>query len=423
MLSLTAVNIFIVLFFVAGYIFITLEHLTKINKATVALLMAVFCWLLQFLSPICCHEENVKFLGEHLASISQVVFFLLGALAVVEIMSVHKSFGVISNAIQISSRRKLLWISGILTFFLSSVLDNMTTTIVMVSLMSQLLDKGEDRWIIGGGIVIAANAGGAWTPIGDVTTTMLWIGGQLSTLSILRSLFLPSLTCFAVSFGILSLKLKGDFPARRLHLHEQKSEPLSSAIFFLGLASLVFVPCFKLLTGMPPFMGMLFGLGILWLITDLVHAKYEDREHLRVPNILSKIDLSGILFFFGILLAIDALETAGLLKGLANWLDRTVSQTGAIAFLIGLFSSVVDNVPLVAASMSMYDLTRFPVDHSFWEMVAYAAGTGGSILIIGSAAGVVFMGLEKVYFSWYLKHIALAAFIGYLAGFAVYIIS
>lgn len=414
-------HFFLIALFSIGYFLITIEHFTKINKTTIALLMAVLCWLIQFLCPLKGLEESIHMLDGHLSSISQVVFFLLGALTVVEIINAHKGFQIVSNAIQISSKKKLLWVTGIIAFFLSSILDNMTTTIVMVTLLSQLLDKGEERWLLGGGIVIAANAGGAWTPIGDVTTTMLWIGGQLSTLHIMQDLFLPSIVCFVAAYGVLHCLLKGNFPAREIHLHEEKPAPYATLIFLLGIGTLIFVPVFKVLTGMPPFMGMLLGLGVMWLVTDLLHAKHGERENLRVPQILSKIELSGVLFFLGILLAIDALESAGILKELALYLDRTVGSIEVIATLIGLLSAIVDNVPLVAASMSMYDLARFPTDHRFWEMVAYTAGTGGSLLIIGSAAGVVYMGLEKVHFGWYLKRISFAAAVGYFAGLAAYL--
>lgn len=411
-----------VIVFIIGYLFITLEHVTHINKATVALMMAIILWILQFGNANWTGEENLVFLGEHLANISQVVFFLIGALTVVEIINVHKGFRIISEWIQISSKRKLLWTCGMITFFLSAVLDNLTTTIVMVSLISKMIYKSEDRLIIGGGIVIAANAGGAWTPIGDVTTTMLWIGGQLSTLHIVKDLFIPSVVCFVVSFLILSLMLKGDFEYKEAKGEEVKSEPLGGFILFLGIGSLVFVPIFKLLTGLPPFMGVLFGLSILWFVTDIVHRHYHDREHLRVPNILTKIDLSGTLFFLGILLAVTALDTAKILSQLAVWLDKNIGNTDIIAAAIGLASAVVDNVPLVAATMGMYDLSHYPMDSRFWQLVAYCAGTGGSILIVGSAAGVVFMGLEKVDFFWYFKKISLAALVGYFVGMGAYML-
>ena len=413
--------IWMIIVFCIGYFLITIEHITAINKATIALMMAIICWVLQFARPHWKGEENLAFLGEHLANISQVVFFLLGALAIVELINLHKGFKVISENIGIRSKRKLLWTIGFITFFLSAVLDNLTTTIVMVSLLVKLVDKSNDRLLIGGGIVIAANAGGAWTPIGDVTTTMLWIGGEISTLHVLKALFIPSMVCMVVSFLILSLMLKGDFEVKELDEKDKQMEPMGTFIFFLGLACLIFVPIFKVLTGMPPFMGILFGLSVMWLATDIIHRS-ENRAHLTMTNVLARIDLASVLFFLGILLAIDALETAQLLKMLADWFNKAVGNTAIIATLIGLASAVVDNVPLVAATMGMYDLTTYPTDHSFWMLIAYCAGTGGSILIIGSAAGVVFMGLEKADFFWYLKRISIPAAGGYFAGIGTYLL-
>lgn len=411
-----------ILTFFLGYFFITIEHLTHINKATVALMMAIVVWALQFARPHLEHAQNLDFLSSHLANISQVIFFLLGALCVVEIISMHKGFKIISRCINILSKRKLLWVTGFFTFFLSAVLDNLTTTIVMVTLLGKLIDEGEDRLVIGSGIVIAANAGGAWTPIGDVTTTMLWIGGQISTVIVMKQLLIPSLVCVIVSLCGLSLMLKGDFEERPVREEDLTLEPLGTPIFFLGISALVFVPIFKLVTGLPPFMGMLFALSLLWIITDVFHRHYDDRQHLRVPYIMSKVDLSGLLFFLGILLCINALETGGLLEMLASWMDKTFESYTIVAILVGLASAIVDNVPLVAASMGMYSLTTYPQDHEFWELIAFCAGTGGSILIIGSAAGVVFMGLENITFGWYMRKISLPALIGYLAGVGCFLL-
>lgn len=411
-------NWLMVLTFVLGYFAITIEHKIKINKTSVALLMAIICWTLQFINRIDAHDINISYLSEHLASISQVVFFLLGALTIVEIISAHKGFQLISNHIRMRSKRKLLWCMGVITFFLSSVLDNLTTTIIMVTLLRKLTNPGEERLLMGGAVVIAANAGGAWTPIGDVTTTMLWIGGQLSTTAVMQNLFLPSIACLIVSLLILSIGLKGQFPV--MNQAKEEIEPMGSAVFWLGIGCLIFVPFFKIATGLPPFMGIIFGLAIMWLFTDLVHSRYENREHLLVPNIITRIDMTGVLFFLGILLSIDALYTAGLLDDLANWMDRHVGNPNIIAIVIGLVSAVVDNVPLVAAAMGMYDLSQYPVDSSFWNLVAYCAGTGGSILVIGSAAGVAFMGLERVQFFWYMRRIGLAALGGYFTGIGVF---
>lgn len=413
-------DILILITFVIGYFLITIEHTVRLNKTSIALLMAMICWAIQFLHHGKDSESNLADLAKHISDVSQIVFFLLGALIIVEIINAHKGFRFILDYIQVHSKRKLLWIVGIITFFLSSVLDNLTTTVIMVSLMRKLTSKGEDRLLMGGAIVIAANAGGAWTPIGDVTTTMLWIGGQLSTMQILRSLFLPSLACLVVALLWIGLSLKGQFSQEEMHEHGHHKEPMGKLVFWIGLACLVFVPIFKLWTGLPPAMGMLLGLSLMWLLTDLVHSRYDHRNHLRVPYIMSQIDISSVLFFLGILLCINALDSAGILHILAQWMDYYIVNPDWIAIAIGLISAVVDNVPLVAAAMGMYELTQYPPDSRFWDLVAYCAGTGGSILVIGSAAGVAFMGLEKVRFFWYARRISLAAFLGYFSGIGVY---
>lgn len=407
--------------FIMGYALITLEHVVKINKATTALLVATLCWTLQFLGNPC-PLPGAPCIADHISTISQIVFFIWGALTIVETMSLHHGFNLLSDCINVTSKRKLLWIVGIITFFLSSLLDNLTTTIVMVTLMAKLVDKSEDRLLIGGGIVIAANAGGAWTPIGDVTTTMLWIGGQLSTAAMLKDLVIPSMVCMVVAFAYMSFMLKGEFKLKR---HSSKPEPIApwgKVVFGLGMGLLVFVPIFKTLTGLPPFLGMLFGLSVLWIFTDLVHGKYPERDHLRVPYALTKIDASAMLFFLGILLCIGALDSAHLLNMLAVWLDQTIGNATIIATLIGLASAVIDNVPLVAAAMGMYSFDQYAPDAPFWQLVAYCAGTGGSILVIGSAAGVVFMSLETVHFFWYLKRVGPPAALGFFAGIATYLV-
>jgi Na+/H+ antiporter NhaD/arsenite permease-like protein len=410
-------DVLMILTFIVGYAFITIEHFTKISKTSIALLTAIICWILVFTGHAENNGDNLSFLGEHMANISQVVFFLLGALTIVEIINAHKGFSLISNYIHLRSKRKLLWLVGLVTFFLSSVLDNLTTTIIMVTLIRKWIPNQQERLLVGGTIVIAANTGGAWTPIGDVTTTMLWIGGQLSTMVIMRDLFLPSLACLLVALVWLSWPLEGMYPISEQK--EEQIEPRGRMIFWLGLGCLISVPLFKLSTGLPPFMGILFGLALMWLITDIIHSD-EERSYLRVPNVITKIDVSSILFFLGILLAIDALHTAGLLDRLANTMDRNVSNPNIIAILIGLASAVVDNVPLVAASMGMYELAQFPTDANFWKLIAYCAGTGGSILVIGSAAGVAFMGLENVQFFWYLRRIGIPALISYFVGIAIF---
>lgn len=410
-----------IIVFIIGYLMITIEHITHINKATVALLMAVICWILQFGNQNWTHEENISFLGEHLGDISQVIFFLVGALAIVEVISTHNGFKIISDYVRIDSKKKMFWVIGFITFFLSSILDNLTTTIVMVVFLQKIIENRNDRLIMGGGIVIAANAGGAWTPIGDVTTTMLWIGNQITTFNIMKELFLPSIACFLVSFIFLSYSLKGKMVFKDNTLEEYENQPYGTLILCVGILMLMFVPVFKAMTGLPPFMGILFALGVIWLLTDILHSSYFDRSHLRVPHVLTKIDLSSVLFFLGILLCIDALESGGVLKTLAVYLDQTIGDPKIIAMAIGLASAIVDNVPLVAGTMGMYDLSESPTDSPFWSLIAYCAGTGGSILIFGSAAGVVYMGLEKADFMWYLKKISLPALLGFFAGALVYI--
>lgn len=407
-----------IIVFILGYLMITFEHALRLNKATIALLMAVFCWALQFVNPYFNTKENLSSFSHYLAEISQVVFFLVGALTIVEVINAHYGFNIISNLIRVKSKRQLLWVVGILSFFMSAIIDNLTTTVVMVALLSQLISEREDKLLIGGGVVIAANAGGAWTPIGDVTTTMLWIGGQLSTLNIIKNIFLPSVVCLIVSLLVLSRLLKG--PINTSSRSDQQPHQRGPLVLTIGMCCLIFVPIFSMLTGLPPFMGMLFGLSAMWVLTDVLHSQSEDSNHLRVPYVLSKIDLAGTLFFFlGILLCVDALDAAKILEKAAQGLDTIFGNINVIAVVIGIVSAIIDNVPLVAAAMGMYDLAQFPQDHFLWSLIAYCAGTGGSLLLIGSAAGVVFMGLEKVTFGWYLKRISLAALAGYLAGVAV----
>jgi Na+/H+ antiporter NhaD/arsenite permease-like protein len=417
MLSINFYHIMIICTFVTGYFFIAIEHITKINKTSIALLMAILCWVFQFLNQTESSEENLLYLGQHLSHVSQIVFFLLGALTIVEIISAHKGFTLLSRHIHIHSKRVLLWVIGISSFFLSAILDNLTTTIIIITLLQKLVIHREDRLFIGGAVVIAANAGGVWTPIGDVTTTMLWVGGQLSTVSMMSSLFIPSILCLIASLACLTYFLKGNLLIISQN-EDEKLEPRGVLVFWLGLGSLIFVPIFKVWTGLPPFMGVLLGLSFLWLCLDFIHSGYANRDHLRVPHIMTHVDMTNVLFFLGILLCIDALHTAGLLQALASWLTHMVPHANDIAIIIGLASAVIDNVPLVAAVMNMYDLAHFPPNSEFWNMIAYCAGTGGSILVIGSAAGIAFMGLEKVDFFWYARRIGLAAFVGYIAGMA-----
>jgi Na+/H+ antiporter NhaD/arsenite permease-like protein len=415
----------IILLFFLGYAFITLEHVIGLNKAATALLTAVLCWTAYLFSVADHHLVIEKLMGQ-LGEVSGILFFLMGAMTVVELIDAHDGFYIVSKAIKTRNKRKILWIISGLTFFLSAVLDNLTTTILMVSIMRKLVDDREERWYYLGLVIIAANAGGAWSPIGDVTTTMLWIGGQVTTGKIVSGLFIPGIVCLLVPLIFASIKLKGNFARSDDHMHAGTlvSAFQRNTILFSGLGVLLMIPVFKTVTHLPPFMGMLFGLGLLWIISELLHngRDTEDKDVLSVVYALRKIDTPSILFFLGILLAIGALQSAGLLVQIAGYLDRNIGDPHAIAILIGLFSAVVDNVPLVAASIGMYDLTQFPTDHTFWQFLAYTSGTGGSALIIGSAAGVAVMGMEKITFFWYLKRIGLLAISGFFAGAGVYLL-
>lgn len=412
----------VLLIFIAGYIAIIIEELIKLNKAATALLMAVGCWTVLFLESSDSVARHLYILTFQMFKVSQVVFFLIGALTIVEIINAHKGFQIITKQLIMRSKLKLLWTTGFVTFFLSSVLDNLTTTIVMISLISKLLKDHEERLLLGGAIVIAANAGGTWTPIGDVSTTLLWIYGQITTSTILRDLFLPSILGLAASLLWLSSKFKGDIVDDNDEFQGFKTEPGGTLVLIIGICSLIFVPFFKLLTDLPPFMGMMFGLGVMWVVTDLLHYKFKERNHLRVASILPKVDISIILFYLGILLSINSLESAGLLKNLSEWLNLHVSYPTVIPMLIGLTSSVVDNVSLVAAAIGMYGLEPFHTDSFFWLAVAYCAGTGGSILIIGSAAGVALMAIEKANFMWYAKQITPPAVIAFFVGLVSFIL-
>lgn len=404
--------------FLIGYTAIIIEQLVKCNKAASALLMAIACWTILFLEPAESAERHLFIFTFQMYKVSQVLFFLLGALTIVEIINVHKGFRTITEKLIIPSKRLTLWTTGLVTFFLSSVLDNLTTTIVMISLISKIIDVREERLLLGGMVVVAANVGGAWTPIGDVATTLLWINGELTTWGVISQLFFPSIIGLAACLLWLTWKFKGNFKPTKVVL--EPTEPGGTLILILGIASLIFVPIFKTLTDLPAFMGMMLGLAVLWTVTDLLHYKHKERDHLRVTAILPKVDISIILFYLGILLSVNALESAGLLKTMSEWLNTHVASPMSIPIILGLVSSVVDNVSLVAATIGMYDLHQFPIDSPFWQLVAYAAGTGGSILILGSAAGVAFMAIEKVSFMWYFKRITFPALLTYFGGIGTY---
>jgi Na+/H+ antiporter NhaD/arsenite permease-like protein len=442
-------ELIIIILFIIGYILIALEHPIKINKTATALVTGVVCWTIFAMSgPLPSMLENEQYaefqktlgsetthesgfmnfvthsLSEHLNEIAQILFFLMGAMTIVELVDAHGGFKFITDKIRTQNPKKLLWLICWIAFFLSAVLDNLTTAIVMVSLSRKLVHEKEMRLFFVGMIVIAANAGGAWSPIGDVTTTMLWIGGQISAVAIMKSLILPSIICILVPLIYLTFTMKGTLGKAAAEEGTEVIEIRSAELmFFVGIVALISVPVFKTLTHLPPYLGMMLGLGVLWIISEVInpHLEEADRKKYTVNYALSKIDMSSVLFFLGILLAVSALQSMGTLNRFAEYLNDSIGDNRIIITLIGILSAIVDNVPLVAASMGMYDLQTYPTDHIIWHYLAYCAGTGGSILIIGSAAGVAAMGMEKVDFIWYLKRISLLAMLGYFAGALFYI--
>jgi Na+/H+ antiporter NhaD/arsenite permease-like protein len=412
--------------FVIAYAAIALEHPIRINKSASALVGAGLLWTVYALSSGD-YALIDRQLDASVSSTAQIVFFLIGAMTIVEVIDAHNGFEVITSLIRTRKQATLMWLVGFVTFFLSAMLDNLTTTIVMISLTRKLLGNPSDRLLFAAMIVIAANAGGAWSAIGDVTTTMLWIGGQITPLAIIKGVFLASLVNLVVPLFVVSALLRGrevippSDPEREL---SQTGLFERNLTFYLGLGILVLVPAFKTITHLPPFMGILFGLGILWMAGELIHRDKEEdvKKRLTLVHALTRIDMSSIVFFIGILFAVAALEHARVLEMLTGWLDTNVGRQDVIVIMLGLLSAVVDNVPLVAASMGMYSLAQYPADSFLWEFIAYCAGTGGSILIIGSAAGVAAMGLEKIHFFWYVRRISGLALLGYFGGVATYIV-
>jgi Na+/H+ antiporter NhaD/arsenite permease-like protein len=425
--------------FVVGYILIVFEHPLKLDKSVPALLMGALTWALISVGNL----EVLDYLQEsagleevllhHLGKTAEILFFLIGAMTIVELIDLHQGFSSITNVVKTQNKIKLLWITSIIAFFLSSILDNLTTTIVMVSLLRKLVPSKVDRLFYISMIIIAANAGGAWSPIGDVTTTMLWIGKKVSSLHLMTALFIPSIISLVVpllfaSF-LPSMRGKLIFSDKKEDAPEKKLLS-SNTMLFLGIGGLIFVPIFKSFTHLPPYMGMMISLGIIWLVSEYIHPEekfdQKNKHAFSALHALSRIDLSSILFFLGILLGVGALESVtvmalsgektGFLMNLAMHLREIVPNQDLVIFLIGIFSAVIDNVPLVAATMGMYPMDQFPMDSKLWLFIAYSAGTGGSMLIIGSAAGVAAMGMEKINFIWYFKHITWLAFLGFLAG-------
>ena len=465
-------EIFLIIIFIIGYLAIAFEHPIKIDKAASALVMGGIIWgalalgidelvtkefLTEFYEKFKTKFNSLKELGfyasdeyakpikflkyelsHHLVDIGEILFFLLAAMTIVELVDSHRGFSIITDKITTKRKVPLMWILCVISFFFSAVLDNLTTSIVMAALISKMIKDKKDLWMFAGMIIISANAGGAWSPMGDVTTIMLWVGGQVTAWNIIYSIFIPSLVCMIVPLVYISFKLKGSIENPDLtSLNSEISSVKTyerNLIFYMGVIGLLFVPIFKITTGLPPYVGMLLSLGVLWVTTEILHSdkNYEQRRHLSVIGVLKKVDTPTIFFFLGILLAVAGLQSAGQLDIVAKYLENTFSGENKIYIiniLIGLMSALVDNVPLVAGAMGMYEIgpiqdgiLAYPQDHKFWQFLAYCAGTGGSVLIIGSAAGVAVMGILKIDFMWYLKRISFLALIGYVAGAITYII-
>lgn len=416
--------ILMIIVFITGYIAIAAEHPLKLNKAASALLTGGICWTLYILQSSDTELVNDELL-HHLGEIASIVFFLLGAMTIVELIDGHDGFDLISDKLTTTSKSKLIIIITVITFFLSALLDNLTTAIVMTSLCAKLIEDKKDRLYFAGAIIISANAGGAWSPLGDVTTTMLWIGGQITALNIILKLILPSIAVALIPTLILAQRFKGQqIDTTNIDLVKGKEQRAGRYMLTMGIIMLLFVPVFKSVTHLPPFVGMLIALGIIWVFTTFIHSRdyiHQERQ-ISVSRALQKIDSPSILFFLGILLAVSALQSVGILETVADFLSTNLRNDYLIGISLGLLSAVVDNVPLVAAAQGMYSLQTYPPDHMFWEFLALTTGTGGSAIIIGSAAGVAVMGIEKVDFVWYLKKITWLALLGFVAGIAVYML-
>ena len=465
-------EIFLIIIFIIGYLAIAFEHPIKIDKAASALVMGGIIWgalalgidelvtkefLTEFYEKFKTKFNSLKEIGvyssdeyakpikflkyelsHHLVDIGEILFFLLAAMTIVELVDSHQGFSIITDKITTKRKVPLMWILCVISFFFSAVLDNLTTSIVMAALISKMIKDKKDLWMFAGMIIISANAGGAWSPMGDVTTIMLWVGGQVTAWNIIYSIFIPSLVCMIVPLLYISFKLKGSIQSPDLTSLNSEISSVNTyernLIFYMGVLGLLFVPIFKITTGLPPYVGMLLSLGVLWVTTEILHRNknYEQRRHLSVIGVLKKVDTPTIFFFLGILLAVAGLQSAGQLDIVAKYLENTFSGENKIYIinvLIGLMSALVDNVPLVAGAMGMYEIgpiqdgiLAYPQDHKFWQFLAYCAGTGGSVLIIGSAAGVAVMGILKIDFMWYVKRISFLALIGYVAGAITYII-
>lgn len=448
--------------FIVGYLAIALEHPLRVDKTASALLLGMLMWVIYAMGaesvvPVVSadgfrhfmethpgleskslHEQALQYvlnvdIVEHLGDIMQTLLFLIGAMTIVEMVDVHGGFRVITDHINTRDKRKLLWIISFVTFFMSAILDNLTTTIVMLMLLRKLITQKDERWLYAGMIIIAANSGGAWSPIGDITTIMLWVSGNITAPALLSFVLVPSLVSMLVPLVIISSKLKGELPPRDVVVEKNSfiTSGQRATMFYLGVGGLIFVPVFKSITHLPPFIGMLFVLGALWVFTEIFYNSkmLEQAKELRLPKVISRVDMPSILFFLGILMAVAVLQSTGILSDIAAYLDKEIHNVYWIGLVLGVLSAIVDNVPLVAGVMGMYPVAdpaavgyaaNFVIDGTFWELMSYCAGVGGSILIIGSAAGVIVMGLEKISFGWYMKKFTLVALLGYLAGVGVY---
>ncbi|MFZ1689241.1 MAG: sodium:proton antiporter NhaD [Flavobacteriales bacterium] len=421
----------ILIVFIVGYALIAFEHPLRINKAAPALLTGMLVWSMVMLADESVFpagkgdvDHRLESLFHHLGEIASILFFLIGAMTVVELMDAHGGFEVVTDRIGSRNMLVLLWVVGFLTFFLSAALDNLTTAIVMAALLRKLIGRKEDLWMFGGVVIIAANAGGAWSPIGDVTTIMLWIGGQVTTWSVVQSLLLPALVCLILPLLWLSRSMRGTIErpsSKAVSGGTTVSKRQKYTVFMLGVVTLLGVPVFKAYTHLPPFMGIMFGLALLWIYTEYVHTRsMKETGQYQVTAILRRIDHSSILFFLGILIAVAGLQTAGHLTLVSGWLSTHLPSVYATNSILGVLSAIVDNVPLVAAAQGMYPLTTYPADHAFWELLALCAGTGGSMLIIGSAAGVAVMGVLGIEFMWYVRRMFVPAAMGYVGGILTY---
>ena len=452
----------LVVIFIIGYLAIALEHPLRVDKTASALLLGMLMWIIYAMGaesvvPKISAESFNHFLESHpmlqgkslhrqaleyvlnvdiveqLGDIMQTLLFLIGAMTIVEMIDVHGGFRVITDHINTRDKKRLLWIISFVTFFMSAILDNLTTTIVMLMLLRKLITQQDERWLYAGMIIIAANSGGAWSPIGDVTTIMLWVSGNISAPALLSYVLVPSLVSMLVPLFIVSRQLTGDLPPRDTVIEKNShiTGRQRATMFYLGVGGLIFVPIFKSFTHLPPFVGMLFVLGALWVFTEIFYNSQmlEQAKELRLPKVISRVDMPSILFFLGILMAVAVLQCTGILTEIAGFLDEKIHNVYIIGLVLGVLSAIVDNVPLVAGVMGMYPVAdpaatgyaaNFVIDGTFWELMSYCAGVGGSILIIGSAAGVIVMGIEKINFGWYLKKFSWVAFLGYLSGAAVY---